>query len=170
MRAWRAISLIFAGFLLGLPVWAQQREIVNGHPAVANEVLIKMRAGVRFEIDGYIVRAHDIRASRALNSRGMIQLHSGSEPAARLVAELSAEPDVEFAEPNYIVHSTATPAAVVPNDPLFIDQWALQNTGLNGGLAQRGHRGDVGLEHHDRHGGPWWWAWWTRGWTTRIRI
>ena len=134
MRAWRAIPLIFAGLLLGLPGWAQQHEMVNGHPAVANEVLIKMRAGVRFEVDGYIVRTHDIRAARALNSQGLMQLRSGSEPAARLVQELSAEPDVEFAEPNYIVHSTATPAAVAPNDPLFIDQWDMQNTGQTGGL------------------------------------
>jgi len=47
MRTWRAIPLFFAGFLLGAPVWAQKNETINGHPAVANEVLIKMRAGVR---------------------------------------------------------------------------------------------------------------------------
>src|SRR5271157_2814573 len=136
MREWRAIPLIFAGLLLGLPIWAQPTETINGHSAVANEVLIKMRAGVRFEVDGYIVHTHDIRAARELDNRGLMQLRSGSKSAARLVQDLRAEPDVEYAEPNYIVHTTvvkSTQAAVAPNDPLFIDQWGLQNTGQTGG-------------------------------------
>lgn len=137
MRLWRAIPLIFAGFLLGLPVWAQQHETIHGQQAVANEVLVKLRAGVRLEADGYIVRAHDIRAARELDNRGLMHLRSGSKSAARLVEELKTDPDVEYVEPNYVVHSTvagSTPAAVIPNDMLFSAEWGLRNTGQNGGL------------------------------------
>lgn len=137
MRLWRAISLIFAGFLLGLPVWAQQHETIHGQQAVANEVLVKLRAGVRLEADGYIVRTHDIRAARELDNRGLMHLRSGSKSAARLVEELKTDPDVEYVEPNYVVHTTAagsTPAAVIPNDGLFPQEWGLRNTGQNGGL------------------------------------
>jgi thermitase len=35
-------------------------------------------------------------------------------------AKLSTDPNVEYAEPNYLAH-----AAVVPNDPLYASQWAL---------------------------------------------
>ncbi|MGO9240539.1 MAG: S8 family serine peptidase [Bryobacteraceae bacterium] len=137
MRLWRSIALFCAGFLLGLPIWAQHNETINGHAAAANEVLVKLRPGVSLQADSYIVRAHDIRLLQALNRRGLMHLRSGSQTAAQLVAELSADPDVEYAEPNYVLHTTtaAAPAAVVPNDPLFIDQWALQNTGQTGGTA-----------------------------------
>jgi subtilisin family serine protease len=43
-----------------------------------------------------------------------------------LLERLRAEPDVEYAEPNYILYSTA-----VPNDPLFANLWGLLNTGVN---------------------------------------
>jgi subtilisin family serine protease len=37
-------------------------------------------------------------------------------------------PDVLYAEPDYLVHALDT-----PNDPLFPQQWNLQNAGQNGG-------------------------------------
>ncbi len=46
-------------------------------------------------------------------------------PAA--LARLRASGRYEFVEPDYIKHATAT-----PNNPLFPQQWALQNTGGNG--------------------------------------
>lgn len=39
------------------------------------------------------------------------------------------QPDVEYVEPDYILHATA-----VPNDPKFPLVWNLQNTGQNGGV------------------------------------
>ncbi|MFL6208705.1 MAG: S8 family serine peptidase [Pyrinomonadaceae bacterium] len=44
---------------------------------------------------------------------------------------LSASPQVEFAEPNYVI----TADQVAPRDPRYGEQWALTNTGQNGGLA-----------------------------------
>ena len=40
------------------------------------------------------------------------------------------DPSVLYAEPNYVLHILET-----PNDPLFSQQWALSNTGQNGGTA-----------------------------------
>ncbi len=50
-------------------------------------------------------------------------------PAA--VARLRATGRYEYVEPDYIRRATA----VVPNDPQFAKQWALNNTGASGGLA-----------------------------------
>jgi subtilisin family serine protease len=44
------------------------------------------------------------------------------------IAGYRANPDVEYAEPDYIVHSFQT-----PNDPLFPTMWSLINTGQAGG-------------------------------------
>ncbi|MCH7472776.1 S8 family serine peptidase [bacterium] len=46
------------------------------------------------------------------------------------ISNLSANPNVQYAEPNYIVHAIDT-----PNDPLFGFLWGLHNTGQSGGTA-----------------------------------
>ena len=46
--------------------------------------------------------------------------------------ELSANPDFEYAEPQFIEH---IPGRLVPTDPEYNQQWHLNNTGQNGGAA-----------------------------------
>ncbi len=57
-------------------------------------------------------------------------VHANDRTTAQLVAELSRDPAVETAEPNYLRWVTAAP----PNDTCFTNLWALQNTGqtING--------------------------------------
>jgi subtilisin family serine protease len=121
-------------FLL-VPLAAQETEIIAGHRAVAHEVLVKFRAGAPATLRSDLAAAHDIRQTRDLGLPGVIQMRSGSESAARLIEELSAEPDVLYAEPNYIVTTVDAPSSMPPNDPLFSQQWDLSNTGQNGGVA-----------------------------------
>jgi subtilisin family serine protease len=45
------------------------------------------------------------------------------------IKEAMQLPNVEYAEPNYLVHAVA-----VPQDPDFPLQWSLKNTGQNGGI------------------------------------
>jgi subtilisin family serine protease len=53
------------------------------------------------------------------------------EKTLSAIAALNKEPDVLYAEPNYIMHATA-----LPNDPQFIQLWGLKNTGQSfNGLA-----------------------------------
>ena len=47
------------------------------------------------------------------------------------IAEYKADPDVEYAEPNYLVHLQG----VTPNDPLLSTLWGMNNTGQTGGTA-----------------------------------
>jgi thermitase len=53
-----------------------------------------------------------------------------SRDAARLSTTVSRLPGVAYAEPNYILRTTAT-----PNDPMFVDEYGLHNTGQTGGRA-----------------------------------
>jgi subtilisin family serine protease len=56
-----------------------------------------------------------------------------------MVSALGQNPDIEYAEPNYIGH-----IAVTPNDPLYRFQWALANTGQEIGTG--GPKGTSGAD------------------------
>jgi outer membrane protein assembly factor BamB/subtilisin family serine protease len=59
---------------------------------------------------------------------GVLELAPGDTvPAA--ISRLKATGRYEYVEPDFIRHGTAS---VVPNDPQFANQWALNNTGQNG--------------------------------------
>ncbi len=47
------------------------------------------------------------------------------------IAEYQRDPDVEYAEPNYIIYTSAT----VPNDAFFNELWGLDNSGQTGGTS-----------------------------------
>lgn len=52
-------------------------------------------------------------------------VHANNRTTAQLIAELSRDPAVETAEPNYLRWVTT----MTPNDTYFTNLWALQNTG-----------------------------------------
>jgi hypothetical protein len=98
-------------------------EVFNGHEVAAGEVLVKLRTAAPATMSA-IKRAHDIDNDKGLGGIGTRLFHSRSKSVAALVRDLSADPNVVYAEPNYIIH----PAAV-PNDPYFGQQYFWQNTG-----------------------------------------
>ncbi|MGA2181677.1 MAG: S8 family serine peptidase [Bryobacteraceae bacterium] len=124
-----------SAILLVVPLAAQETEIIAGHQAAAHEVLVKFRTGARMTLKSDLATRHDVRQMRDLGRTGVVHMRSGSESAARLMQELSAEPDVLYAEPNYIVKAVDAPSTTPPNDPLFSQQWDMKNTGQNGGIA-----------------------------------
>jgi serine protease len=65
------------------------------------------------------------RHRRALgNGAHLLEATDASTAATeRLLASLRADPDVEYAEPDYVRRRSA--AVVTPDDPLFAQQWAL---------------------------------------------
>ena len=69
----------------------------------------------------------------------VVRLPDGIDPAAA-AAVLARNPDVDFAQPNYLVR-----IASVPNDVLFGQEWGLHNTSqlVAGSLAPRGSDFDV---------------------------
>ena len=94
------------------------------------EVLIKFRDGVG--------QGGQQRALMALRSRpdagqmkwigNVAWLHDSSQPNARILAEqLSSQPEVEYAEPNYIRRPHA-----VPNDPSYSRQWNFSGINMPG--------------------------------------
>lgn len=79
------------------------------------EPLVRTAAGPRMS---------DIVSGRGLDRVFVIKLDPNTD-VERIVSDLRARDDVEYAEPNYLV----TFGSVIPNDPKFGEQWPLLNPG-----------------------------------------
>ena len=124
-------------------------------------LLIKLKPGYRFtaglartgsaSLDARLARAAAFevshlftaaRAGRPMNAElGTDRVYRirlrGPDDIPALVAALSRESGVEWAEPDYEGSAAETPASgsMVPNDPEFDHQWALRNTGQVPGIG-----------------------------------
>ncbi len=126
-----ALSLCTAGLAFaasGSPPLTQQ-DLLQGYRS--GRVIARPRASLLGTIDGvergegYHVHA---RFSR-FGGVGVLDLQAGDSVQAA-IARLRATGRYDFVEPDYIRKATAT-----PNDPDFVNQWGLNNTGANGGVA-----------------------------------
>src|SRR5262249_12332686 len=118
-----------SAFLLAAFVLLASPAILNAQSgSVPDEVLVRYKPGVA---------AHDRAAVRAQLRGSMIGhwdwiqvelIHLDQPDVAQAIGRAKKNPHVLYAEPNFVVH-----ALDVPNDPLFPDQWSLQNTGQSGG-------------------------------------
>jgi thermitase len=96
-----------------------------GAPFVPGQVLVKFRADVPIAHQVFFLQSYGSRVIRRLPDLETYQLRLPEGTSVEeAVAAWSANPNVEYAEPNYIVRAAAT-----PNDPLFNQQWALSNPG-----------------------------------------
>ena len=108
------------------------------HPKRAyrpGEVLVRFRPGTT---DLQKVKAHNKANALLLKSYPSVPLLDRvavpqGTSVEEAVAKYRSQPNVLYAEPNYIVH--ADQAAVTPNDPRFNQQWNLHNTGQGGGTS-----------------------------------
>jgi subtilisin family serine protease len=103
----------------------------NGKYA-ADRILVKFRPGMnaKARVNAHaVVGAQTLKQYTAVRDLEAVKLPPGLEVGAALRA-YRQRPEIEYAEPDYIVHSSGS-----PNDPLFPQMWNLLNTGQNGGTA-----------------------------------
>jgi subtilisin family serine protease len=109
---------------------------LDGHEVVDGEVLVRYRA----EASGVIQRQRAEFQAEAdevevIGRRGMRRMRSRRLGTRAMIQTLRDNPDVEFAEPNYVIRVDAT-----PNDPSFGALWGLRNIGqtVNGSIGTAG--------------------------------
>src|SRR5438067_1662680 len=131
------ISMVLLPCLSLLPR-ASARDIVPAQaqtkPYRKGEVLIRFKEGTSESDKENAATTH--RARRRHQLRGLSGVEkfelSGNDDAQSVAAQLGINPNVEFAEPNFLVTKDQV-ASTLPNDPQFSEQWAINNTGQNGG-------------------------------------
>lgn len=88
------------------------------------EVLVKFKNGISAGVIQNTIKAYSMNTHSAIASLGVYRLKLPSDyTVEEMVEMLSEDPDIEYAEPNYIRYVSITP------DDLHADQWAFQNTG-----------------------------------------
>jgi RHS repeat-associated protein len=95
------------------------------------EILVRFRSGVSQRDQETIMATHGVQRRTQLRGDSgfqKVELTRGRD-AKTAVLQLLQNPQVEFAEPNFLI----TKEDLNPNDPQFNEQWALRNTGQNGG-------------------------------------
>ncbi|HTV02203.1 MAG TPA: S8 family peptidase [Luteitalea sp.] len=127
-----ACVLALVALALSLPVSTQERPASRGRAyvagalAAAGEVLIKYRGNAMHVARARVQADGDVESEEGLGRSGVRRLRSRHFDTAALIDRLRDDPDIEFVEPNFVVHPTAT-----PNDPQFAGLWGLLNTGSN---------------------------------------
>jgi subtilisin family serine protease len=102
----------------------------RGPRYVEGEILVKFRTEAPAPVRGALrLEAGAVTRHRFRSGAELWRLGPGAAVPDAL-ARLAADPRIEYAEPNFLLH-----AADIPDDPLFPQQWALLNTGRDGGLA-----------------------------------
>ena len=109
----------------GLFVLATQFAAAGQRLYVDGELLVKYKNSADTQSRGALQRAAGVRRDRAIGGSRIhrVFLHSGTT-VEQAMAVYAADPNVEFAEPNYILNAQA-----LPDDTRFLLQWGLHNSG-----------------------------------------
>ena len=117
--------------------WAQRK--ISGKPrAVPGEIIIKYRAGVAESAKRSGEQYAGLQFLRSSASLGFIVCKTNKSVDA-VVQQCKADPNIEYAEPNYYLYAVETipegpPFAVkqgaprIPNDTRFNEQWNMNNS------------------------------------------
>ena len=124
-----AVLVVHPVAMQGPPGRARQVVMIDGRPAVAGEVLVKYRRTLAASRRAQLLQETDADQDVAIGSAGARRLRSRRHNTATLLAFLRSQPDVAYAEPNYVIQADA-----VPNDPWFGELWGLFNSGQDVGI------------------------------------
>jgi serine protease len=151
-KAWMVFWVLALSFLGAA---AQERgpdvveRLLEKRPAleprfVPGEIIVKMKYS--FAVRTEDLRRFGIQEKQRITSggeviyrvtdavRARISAARLQEETLKVVAELRARPEVEYAQPNYILRIADT----TPNDPRFAEQWHYLNNGTGSGQSPGG--------------------------------
>ncbi|MBZ5640819.1 MAG: hypothetical protein LAO51_18940, partial [Acidobacteriia bacterium] len=119
--------LVFIAGDVGTSIGAP-RSGAQGPAYVPGEILVKFKADAPMHLKSSAKADLGAQTRHAFRSKAEHWSLGNGVTVERALERLKANPNVEYAEPNYYVH-----ASIVPNDPRFPEMWGLRNTGQTGG-------------------------------------
>jgi subtilisin family serine protease len=118
-------SIVVFGWLLFVPLSVEAGNGPNGNLHIPGEVLIKYKASSILNERKTGVPICGAKVVRKFSKLGIEHLKlPPSMTTEQAVELLSKDPNIEYAEPNYLVT-----ISTLPNDSHFDKQWSLRNTG-----------------------------------------
>ncbi len=127
------IILIVLTLVVGITgnLFAQQVQQKRAPEFAKDEVLVKFKGGINSNSMQSFNTNHNINVLHEYKRISVSLYHiNDSRSVHSVVSELNSDPQVEYAEPNYVLK-----ANVIPNDPNFPLQWGMHNTGQTGGVV-----------------------------------
>ena len=109
---------IWVAFLLSVTLTNAQSQEAAFRPG---EVIVKFKSDVSTAAINSVLSNAGIQIARQFGDISVYKCTiSGDKAVHTAVAECNADPNIEYAEPNYIYHTFKT-----PDDPRFSDLWNL---------------------------------------------
>ncbi|MBZ5640789.1 MAG: S8 family serine peptidase, partial [Acidobacteriia bacterium] len=123
------VLLVFIAGDVGTSIGAQ-RSGAQGPAYEPGVILLKFKTDAPMHLRSSAKADLGAQTRHAFKSKAESWRLGNGVTVEQAIARLRANPNVEYAEPNYYVH-----ASIVPNDPRFPEMWGLRNTGQTGGIA-----------------------------------
>ena len=130
------LTFMLTCMLVGGAVFAKPEatsELAGGltEEYVADEILIKFKPGISPDVQNTIHQAQGARVKSKIHQMGVQVLRIPAGQVLEKVAAYQKNPNVEYAEPNFIAY-----AHWEPNDDLYSYQWHLDND-VYGGINMK---------------------------------
>jgi subtilisin family serine protease len=126
------ISTVFVCLLLSSALWSFANDIRNKAwspsrpPYVHGELLVKYRPAARAAASEYFRTRWGVSTLRTFKAIGVYHVKLPKGMTVEQGLEIyKDDPQVEYAEPNYLRYATST----TPDDTFFTELWGLNNTG-----------------------------------------
>jgi subtilisin family serine protease len=118
----RILSLLLLAIAMaGLFATGAAAAVDTSRQWVPGELIVKFKPGVSSAQKALLVQGQKVQDFTFI---GAEHWKIGDASVVQAVAALEANPNVEYAEPNYLQYALET-----PNDPLFGQLWGMNNTG-----------------------------------------
>jgi subtilisin family serine protease len=123
----RVASVALCAACLATTAWGQGGvELLGGREVVSGEVLVKFRDAATATLSAREMgREMEAEQDEEIGDRRTRRIRSRVYDTATLLALAARRADVEYAEPNYIVHAYQ----LIPADPGFGLLWGMSNSG-----------------------------------------
>ncbi|AFY79638.1 subtilisin-like serine protease [Pleurocapsa sp. PCC 7327] len=109
---------------------ARLAGLAEGKDYASGELIVKLKAGTEANKISLLQERLGATVLETTKTLGIQRWKLEEGTSVRdAIASFSADPAIEYIEPNYIRSTTAT----IPNDPRFSELWGLNNTGQTGG-------------------------------------
>ena len=134
LRIRSRFGLILLALVASLGLAPSAWSVATPHPAeqyVEGDAIVTFKPSTDLSGAQQVLQGHSLQFSKHFaflsqqRSRHSGLVRASDRTTAQLIAELSSDPDVELAEPNYLRWISSS----VPTDALFSQLWGLQNTG-----------------------------------------